>query len=75
MRGEGPYAVVSQCFRIWLVLLYAKVEDRDAIFNRWEEIGCGGTCIHEHVRKNLTLPEPAPVRKVWKVDENCEYPR
>jgi hypothetical protein len=55
VRGDGPYAAVTKCFKRWKIFLYHTDADRAAKLHEWNERGCCPDCRLEHSSVDLTL--------------------
>jgi hypothetical protein len=55
VRGDGPYAAVTKCWKRWKVYLYHTDSDRAAKLHEWEERGCCPDCRLEHSSVDLTI--------------------
>lgn len=53
IRGEGPYAAVTKCFKRWKVFLYQSDGQRAAKLQDWSDRGCSPDCKSEHCAVDL----------------------
>ena len=57
IRGTGKFALVSKCYRKWIVRCYQTVELRNLALQKWCDAGtCGSpSCRDEHFTFDLSF--------------------
>ena len=54
VRGSGNFAILFLCWFPMKIHLYQTASDRDAAWQRYENIACGAyNCAHDHKAVNL----------------------